>query len=51
MNNYGYFVVLFIMFGIVCYQIPQAIDKSYSNADNLVSIHKIEYTLVDINNQ
>lgn len=40
MNNYGYFVVLFVLFGIVCYQVPQAIDRSYANADNLVNNHK-----------
>lgn len=41
MNNYGYFVVLFALFGIVCYQVPQAIDKSIDNSDNAILIHKL----------
>lgn len=41
MNNYGYFVVLFVLFGIVCYQVPQAIDKSIDNSDNAILIHKL----------
>ena len=44
MTNSIYFAVLLVLFGIVCYMIPQAFDKSYSNIDNNVSIHKIEYT-------
>ena len=44
MINSIYFAVLLVLFGIVCYMIPQAFDKSFANGDNLVSIHKIEYT-------
>ena len=44
MINSIYFAVLLALFGIVCYMIPQAFDKSYANMDNNVSIHKIEYT-------
>lgn len=44
MINSIYFAVLLALFGIVCYMIPQAFDKSYANQDSLVSIHKIEYT-------
>lgn len=44
MINSIYFAVLLVLFGIVCYMIPQAFDESYANMDNSVSIHKIEYT-------
>ena len=44
MINSIYFAVLLVLFGIVCYQVPQAIDKSFASMDNNVSIHKIEYT-------
>ena len=44
MINSIYFAVLLALFGIVCYMIPQAFDKSYANMDNNISIHKIEYT-------
>ena len=47
MTNSIYFAVLLVLFGIICYMIPQAFDKSYANMDNNVSIHKIEY----INNE
>ena len=47
MVNSIYFALLLALFGIVCYMIPQAFDKSYANMDNNVSIHKIEY----INNE
>lgn len=43
MINSIYFALLLALFGIVCYMIPQAFDKSYANNDSLVSIHKIEY--------
>lgn len=44
MVNSIYFAVLLALFGVVCYMIPQAFDASLANNDNLVSIHKIEYT-------
>lgn len=44
MINSIYFALLLALFGIVCYMIPQAFDKSLANMDNNVSIHKIEYT-------
>ena len=44
MINSIYFAALLVLFGIVCYQVPQAIDKSQQSMDNNVSIHKIEYT-------
>ena len=44
MTKLIYFAVLLVLFGIVCYMIPQAFDESYANMDNSVSIHKIEYT-------
>ena len=43
MVNSIYFALLLALFGIVCYMIPQAFDKSFANNDNGVSIHKIEY--------
>lgn len=43
MTNSIYFAVLLVLFGIVCYMIPQAFDKSFVNDDNQISIHKIEY--------
>ena len=49
MVNSIYFAVLLALFGIVCYMIPQAFDKSLASMDNSVSIHKIEYTSNEVN--
>ena len=49
MTNSIYFAVLLALFGIVCYMIPQAFDKSLANMDNNISIHKIEYTSKGVN--
>ena len=39
-----YFAVLLALFAAICYVTPQAIEKSFANTDNLVRIHKSEYT-------
>ena len=41
MTNSIYFAVLLVLFGIVCYQVPQAIDKSIANTDSTVLQHKL----------
>ena len=44
MTNSIYFAVLLVLFGIVCYQVPQAIDKSIASTDSTVLQHKLSLT-------
>lgn len=44
MINSIYFAVLLALFGIVCYMIPQAIDKSLANTDSTILQHKLSIT-------
>ena len=46
MANSIHFAILLVLFGTMCYMIPQAIDKTFDNIDNTVSVHKID-TLIN----
>ena len=46
-----YFVTLLALLASVCYTMPKAFDKAMNNQDNMIRIHKAEYTLLDINDK
>ena len=44
MSNSIYFAVLLVLFGIVCYMIPQAFDQSLATTDSIILQHKLSLT-------
>ena len=44
MSNSILIVIVIALLGVICYTVPQAIDKSFANTDNMIMQHKLSLT-------